>query len=111
VYDAVCYYEALTRDMWAVVDATEHKDVNQYDAMLKAAINKSEKKLARYETAQSDESKQVWGNMASADEVLFCYVSVRLWVFVSVCVCVRILKCTGLVSREGYTSIYIYLYI
>ena len=61
--------KALKTDISALVDATQHKDVKQYDGMLKAAINKSEKKLASFEAAQDSEARQVWSGMASADKV------------------------------------------
>ena len=60
---------ALKTDISALVDATQRVDVKQYDSMLKAAISKSEKKLAQFDEAQSSEARQVWSGLASADRV------------------------------------------
>ena len=61
--------KALKSDVSALVDATRTGDVKQYDAMLKAAIKKSEKKLAGFEAAQGSEAHAVAGELASADKV------------------------------------------
>jgi len=61
--------KALKSDVSALVDATRTGDVAQYDAMLKAAIKKSEKKLAGFEAAQGSESHAIAGELASADRV------------------------------------------
>jgi len=61
--------KALKTDVSALVDATQHSDVKQYDGMLKAAMKKSEKKLASFEAAQASQSREVLGDMASADHV------------------------------------------
>lgn len=59
----------LKTDISALVDATQHKNVKLYDAMLKAAIKKSETKLAGFEAAQGSESSAVFSEMGSADRV------------------------------------------
>jgi len=61
--------KALKTDISALVDATQHSDVKQYDGMLKAAIKKSEKKLSAFEAAQGSESSEVLGDLAHADHV------------------------------------------
>lgn len=60
---------ALKSDVSALVDDTRAGDVKQYDAMLKAAIQKSERKLAGFEAAQGSESHAIAGELASADRV------------------------------------------
>ena len=61
--------KALKSDVSALVDATKTGDVAQYDAMLKAAIKKSEEKLAGFEAVQGSESHAIAGELASADRI------------------------------------------
>ena len=60
---------ALKTDVSALVEATRHKDTAAYDAMLKAAIAKSDAKLAAFEASQRLDAGAVSADLAGADNV------------------------------------------
>ena len=59
----------LKTDILALAHATRKEDASAYDAMLKAAIDKSEHKLAPLEAAQDLKDSQVTNDLSNADAV------------------------------------------